>query len=212
MLDVDRDDDDDSGGGALFPQLIIPIRGSNYVTTPLGIALPWEQAVRDHNAKQPVDVIVHLVRLCHAPLLKGALAAPYFLVAHACASTLGASTSPSCRTLPAFFGNNRRKKGGSGADDAQRFSFSPAFSLLLLLLLSSSRSPADYTPEHMFRDIVAASLACSTEMALNDRCMSTPECLPGSSAFLKDKDVRDECGEAGIRLENDSPRGGLLRL
>jgi len=62
----------DRNAAALFPQLIIPIRGSNYVTTPMGIALPWEQAVRDHNANQPVDVIVHFVRLCcSTPLLKG---------------------------------------------------------------------------------------------------------------------------------------------
>jgi len=51
----------------------------------MGIALPWEQAVRDHNAKP--------TSRCHCALcaivlvvpasVKGALAAPYFLVAHA---------------------------------------------------------------------------------------------------------------------------------
>ncbi|EFN69646.1 hypothetical protein EAG_11983 [Camponotus floridanus] len=49
----------------------------------MGIALPWERAVRDHNANQPVDVSLCTLYDCSTPLLKGPWSAPYFLVAHA---------------------------------------------------------------------------------------------------------------------------------
>jgi len=75
----------------------------------MGIALPWEQAVRDHNANQPADVIVHFVRLCCAPLLKGPSRR---LISWWHMHADPRSKSSSGRTLPAFFGNNCRKNGG----------------------------------------------------------------------------------------------------
>lgn len=126
----------------------------------MGIALPWEQAVRDHNANQPADVIVHFVRLCLYASVKGALTAPYFLVAHA-RSTLGLRFFD--RTLPAFFGNNRRKNGELPRTRYGReFERLPCarrsrLSFLPFFFLSSNTNRADYSAEHMFLDVLAAS-------------------------------------------------------
>lgn len=104
-------------------------------------------------------LIVHFVRLYwQYASVKGAFTAPYFLVAHARRPPAYVYIRLLRRTLPAFFGNNRRKNRGLPVDDVARISLVRDLSLLPFFssLFPRSQIARITWPEHMFLDIVAA--------------------------------------------------------